>query len=235
MAWEEALNAYANLGYRNFEVFTSWAQSAVDLTHSPDIYRSQAKQYGMRLTSMHLPPVTEDIEASVARIVAAARFARDLGANVVLYKAATRPLYIEGAGPFLDGIAEVGVIPVLQNHAGTALSTPADFREVIDGIGDDRMKTLLEVGHFHTVGISWQEGYDLLGDSIRLVHIKDQIGSQSVPFGTGEIDLPGLFSHMNKAGYTGRYVVEMEVEDRENTLRYLGEALAYLEAYAEVL
>ena len=40
---------------------------------------------------------------------------------------------------------------------------------------------------------------------------------------------------MHTAGYAGRYVVEMEVADRENTLRYLGEVWEYLEAYAEVL
>ena len=60
----------------------------------------------------------------------------------------------------------------------------------------------------------------------RWLHIKDQVASQSVPFGTGEIDLPGLFAHMDAAGYTGRYVVEMEVEDKENTLTYLEQALA---------
>lgn len=46
------------------------------------------------------------------------------------------------------------------------------------------------------VGGLWAEGFDLLGESIALVHVKDQVGPQSVPFGTGEVDLPGLFAHM---------------------------------------
>lgn len=104
---------------------------------------------------------------------------------------------------------------------------------MLDGIGDPRMKTLLEAGHFHSVGVSWREGYDLLRDTIALVHIKDQVGRQSVPFGTGEVDLPGLFRWMRSVGYTGDYVVEMEVADPENTLRYLADALAYLRTYCQ--
>lgn len=235
MTWDEALNAYATLGYKNFEVFTSWAHSAVDLERPPRSYRESARKYGMALTSMHLPPVTEAFQASLDLAITAAGFAQSIGAEVVLYKAATRELYIRGARPFLDAIEGLSITPVLQNHAGTALSTPDDFREVIAGINDSRMKTLLEVGQFHTVGVSWRQGWDLLGDSIVLVHIKDQIGAQSVPFGTGEIDLPGLLDHLRSAGYTGRYVVEMEVEDRENTLRYLGEALEYMKGYRALL
>ena len=49
-----------------------------------------------------------------------------------------------------------------------------------------------------------------------------------MPFGTGEIDLVGLFEHMRSVGYDGDYVVEMEVADKENTLRYLAGAVEYL-------
>jgi hypothetical protein len=38
---------------------------------------------------------------------------------------------------------------------------------------------------------------------------------------------------MRSVGYTGDYVVEMEVEDRENTLRYLQDALSYLDAHCQ--
>ena len=235
LGWEGALSAYSKLGYKGFEVFTSWTKSCVDLQADPHLYRSSAASYGMALTSMHLPALNDDLETSVPRAIAAARFADRLGVEIVLYKADTRSLYIKGAPAFLDGIADLPVTPVLQNHAGTVLSTLSDFREVIDGIADYRMKTLLEVGHFHTVGVSWSEGLDLLGESVHLVHIKDQIGPQSVPFGLGEIDLPGLLGHMKSAGYGGRFVVEMEVADPENTIRYLSDALEYLNKHRESL
>jgi len=231
MGLEEVLAAYSEIGFRNFEVFTSWAGSAFDVERGTDEYLRLGRKYGLRFTSFHLPPVTDDLDGSLDRSARAAAFAAELGVEVVLFKATSRQNYIQAAGRYLNATEALGLTPVLQNHAGTAISSLEDFREAIGGIDDPRMRTLLEVGHLHTVGVSWQEGYQLLGDSIALVHIKDQIGKQSVPFGTGEIDLPGLFRHLRSVGYTGRYVVEMEVEDKENTLRYLREALDYLDKY----
>lgn len=98
----------------------------------------------------------------------------------------------------------------------------ADYREVIDGIGDPRMKDLLEVGHFQMAGIPWEEGYELLKGSVALVHVKDMIGSQPVEFGTGEVDLPKLWATMRDAGYTGDFVIEMETEPREKRLELMG-------------
>jgi sugar phosphate isomerase/epimerase len=229
MVRDDVLRAYSGIGYTQFEVFTAWAKSAFDYHKEAAHYREIGARYGMAFPSLHLPPVGEDGDISEA--VTAARFAEELGAEIVLFKATSRPAYIRSAGTFLDAVDDLNVTPVLQNHAGSPIESLADFREVIEGIGDDRMKTLLEVGHFHAVGVSWREGYDLLTESVALVHIKDMLGRQSVPFGTGEIDLPELFKALDAAGYAGRYVVEMEVEDRENTLTYLAEALIYMKKH----
>ncbi len=233
MALNEALKSYAALGYRKFEVFTGWANSRFDLEKPPEFYLNKGRQYGMEFSSMHLPPIEQDIEAGVANAVEATRFAAAIGACVVLFKAATAEGYIRAAPPYLDAIEGLNVTAVLQNHAGTAISTLEDYARVIEGIGDARMKTTLEVGHFHSVGVSWRQGCDLLAETIALVHIKDQIGRQPVPFGTGKIDLPGLFSHMNSAGYTGDFVVEMELRDAENTLECLGQAARYLQEHCQ--
>jgi sugar phosphate isomerase/epimerase len=228
LSLEEALAAYSRLGFLKFEVFTTWVRSAFDIDSGPARYLEAADYYGMRYTSFHLPPIDDDLDASLARAIQAARFAKMVGAGIVIYKATSRANYVRAAQPLLDATEGLSITPVLQNHAGSPISTLEDYREVIDGIGDPRMRSLLEVGHFHSAGVSWREGYELLGDSIALVHIKDQVGAQSVPFGEGEIDLLGLFQHMRSVGYTGDYVVEMEVEDLENTLQYLEEALTYL-------
>lgn len=228
---DEALDAYSRLGYQKFEVFTGWVKSGFDIDCPPEFYRQKGRRYGMRFKSMHLPAIGNDIDGTLAKAVQGARFAEAIGADVVLYKATSRPNYIKAAKRFLDAIEEVGVTPVLQNHAGTAISTLGDFEEVLQGIDDGRMKALLEVGHFHSVGVSWKQGYDLLREKIALIHIKDQVGRQSVPFGMGEIDLPGLFRHMDSVGYAGDYVIEMEVADKEHTLTYLAQAMKYMEGY----
>jgi sugar phosphate isomerase/epimerase len=228
----EALAAYAPIGFRKFELFTSWAHSAVDFRSSPENCRAYGLQNRMTFHSMHLPPIREnDIDATLADAVTATKFAAALGVEVVLYKADTRPAYAKAAGRYLDAVEGIAVVPVVQNHFGTAVSTLADVKEVHEKINDTRMKSLLEVGHFHSAGVPWQTALDYLGDSVALVHIKDQVGTQSVPFGTGEVDLIGLFATLDKSGYTGGYVVEMEVTDRENTLRYLSGAQQYLLHY----
>jgi sugar phosphate isomerase/epimerase len=228
MRLDEALDAYSRIGFTRFEVFTSWVKSAFDIDRDPAEYVERGRRYRMTFASMHLPPVGDDLAGSLDAAVRAARFAEAVGAGVVLFKAASRPNYIRAAGPFLDAIDSVGVTPVLQNHAGSPITSLEDFREVIDGIGDPRMRSLLEVGHFHAVGVDWREAADALGDGIALVHVKDQIQAQSVPFGTGQIDLPALLAHMRSVGYAGDYVVEMEVQDRHNTLRYLSDARRYI-------
>jgi sugar phosphate isomerase/epimerase len=228
---EGALSAYSALGYTKFEVFTSWARSAFDIATDPGPYVALGRRYGMAFTSLHLPPVEEDMAQTLDRAVQAARFAQAVGASVVLFKAVSRPVYIQAARPFLDAIEGLGITPVLQNHYGTPISSLEDFREVLDGIGDLRMKTLLEVGHFHKAGVRWPEGYALLEGRIALVHLKDMIGPTPVPFGAGEVDFAGLFARLKTDGYNGDLVIEMEAEspDREQTLAWLGEGREFVE------
>lgn len=228
MTLEEALAAYSEIGYTQFEVFTSWAKSAVDYHEDPARYVALAERHGMRYTSCHLPLITDEREASLDEAVKAAEFAAALGCEVVIYKAACVENYVACAKPFLDRVDGLGVTTVVQNHANSALATLDDYCDVLDGINDRRLKTLLEVGHFHTMGISWQQGLALLEDTVALVHIRDQVKTQPVPLGQGEIDLPGLFQHLRNVGYGGKYVVEMEVEDKENTLTYMADAIVYL-------
>ena len=227
---ETALGNYSALGFRYFEVFSSWAHSAVDIEKPAEHYRRILQSYGMRASAFQLPPIEEEDDgAMLERAVRGAEFAVGLGAEIVLYRAASRELYIKNAKPFLDRIAHLPVTPVLQNHHGTPISTLEDVAEVTEAIADPRMRHLLEVGHFHSSGVSWRQGFDYLGvEHIAHVHIKDQIGKQSVPYGEGEVDLKGLFACLESAGYKGKYVVEMEVRDPENTIMYLKKAIDYI-------
>ena len=54
------------------------------------------------------------------------------------------------------------------------------------------------------------------------------VGQQSVPYGTGEVDIPGLIEHMSGVGYRGRFVLEMSVVDKENTIRHTQDAFRYM-------
>ena len=231
LSLDEALAAYAELGYRRFEMFTSWCTSAADIHGDPRGPLAVAAEHGFSFCCIHCPPLSEDLDASLAEAAQACRFGALLGCRCAIVKAKTQADFAAGAGRLLDAIDGLPIIPVLQNHRGTAISTLDDFLEVLDAIGDPRMQCLLEVGHFHSVGVSWQEGYAALEGRIRHVHIKDQVVAQSVPFGTGEIDLPGLLERLVADDYQGDVVVEMEVADKANTLGYLGDALRYVKEH----
>jgi sugar phosphate isomerase/epimerase len=227
------MSAYAAMGFRSYEVFTTWVASAFDIDRDPRFYAEKAGGYGLAYASLHLPPVDDGDPRSLERAVNGARFAAALQAPIVLFKAVSREAYVRTARRFLDAVDELPVTPVLQNQYRTPISSLEDFREVLEGIGDSRMKTLLEVGHFHSAGVDWRQGYELLGDTIRLVHIKDKVGMQSVVFGTGEIDYPALFAHMRNVGYTGDFVMEIEAGDRDNTFDMMRQSIAYLERACE--
>jgi sugar phosphate isomerase/epimerase len=234
---EELLPLYAGMGFGKFEAFSHWCASRLDFNADPQPYLDMAARHHMRYTSFHLPPVTTDFDASVEQAIVAARFAQRIGASVVLFKADSRENYIRGARPFLDRIEreQIRVTPVLQNHRGTPITTLDDFRAVIEGIADPRMKALLEVGHFARVGTHWRQGYELLAGRIALVHINDIQGDASVPYGTGIVDFRGLFDQLRADGYAGDIVVELELHTlpQERIVQHLNEAVEYLRPLIE--
>jgi len=225
---EDSLGVFSDIGFRNMELFCRGA-SAPDLHADPEAYRSLAARYGMRISSFHLPNVSADLAGSFEWAVHAARFGQALGAEVALFNADTREILIQALPRFLDRTADLGITIAVQNHPGRALETGTDYRAVFAGVHDDpRLKAVLEVGAFHHFGWHWRQGYDLLGNRIALVHIKDMVGTQSVPYGKGEVDIVGLVRHMAQVGYRGKFLLEMNVVDKENTIPYTRDAFEYM-------
>lgn len=230
---DELLDLYSDIGFQKFELFTAWggasslpADSPVrfpSLTH-PDgdagDLRRQIQSHGLRVTSMHLPYLTEDdFEDSLDHAVTAAHFAAGLGAGVVLYKAMARDLYARGSARFLHAIAELPLTPVIKNHAGAPISTISDFQQVLTAIADDRMGTLLDVGHLVRAGDSPSMALEQLAGTLALVHVNDiDSNGGSVPFGTGTVDFQGLLHRLADMRYSGDIVVELEIDGHADSL-----------------
>lgn len=219
MPQAELFAACQRLGFRNYEAFSHWAACRHEWTLDPAAVRQTAADYGLTITSYHLPPISDDVEASLANAIAAARFASKLGDDVkVLFKANSRDLFAQVGKRFLDALDEesIAVTPVLQNHKGSAITTLEDYREVLESIDDPRMKCILEVGHFQRIGVDWRTGWDLLGDRIALFHVNDIRDGDSVPIGEGDVDFAGLLSHIKQTGHSGKIVVELELATRKD-------------------
>jgi sugar phosphate isomerase/epimerase len=67
-----------------------------------------------------------------------------------------------------------------------------------------------------------------MGTRVFHVHLKDHIGSQSMALGAGQTDNAAVLRALKDVGFEGHLSVEMEVDDRENALRYVQESLPYL-------
>jgi sugar phosphate isomerase/epimerase len=216
---KKVLSACRELGFSKFEGFTEWSASKLDWRGDPAISRQRAESMNLRFTSFHLPTVGHEIDEGLANALTAARFSAGLGANIVLFKAASLEIYARTIPRFLDALdeANLGLTPVLQNHFGTAISTLEDYKRALASVADDpRMKAILEVGHFQRAGVSWERGWDYLGDRVALIHLNEIRAGQSVLFGAGEVDFPGLMRRVKSSGYPGDMVVELELPNRES-------------------
>lgn len=227
---EDVLSLCASVGLKKFEAMTSWAKASFDIDRDPQYYLDLGHKYDLRFTSLHLPPVDDDQPASLERAIKGARFAQALGVEVIIFKATSRANYVQSARSLLDAVEGLGLTTVITNHANSPISSLDEYREVLDGVNDARLKALLEVGHFHKVGISWRDGYDLLGDRVALVHIKDMAGDQPVPYGEGEVDFEALFRHMQSVGYTGDYVFELEKVPPDQVAQLMQDGIAHIRA-----
>jgi len=235
---EKVLESCRDLGFQKFEGFSEWATSRLDWRGDPADPRKHAESMGLRFTSFHLPTIREDLEAGLENALTAAHYAAGLGAKIVLFKAASLEIFPKVTTKFLDALdkAGLGLTPVIQNHKGSAISTPDDYQKVFESTGHDpRLKAVLEVGHFQRVGIPWKQGWDCLGDRVALIHINEIREGESVLFGTGEVDFRGLIKHIKTSGYTGNIVVELELSGRESnpqpTIDGVRRAVSLLESF----
>lgn len=236
MPKDDLFVALEKLGFTKYEAFCVWTQCRHEWTGDAEAERKLAARHGLAITSYHLPVIKrDDVEGTFASALAAARYASRLGARIVLLKAADRELFGAVGGRFLDAVEQerLGLTTALQNHAGSAISTVQDYRDVFARLDHDpRLKAVLEVGHFRRVGVSWREGWDALGDRIALIHVNEIRGGKSVPYGTGEVDFDGLLAQVKRSTYAGDIVVELELEDHgtapEKTIEGLAQAVALL-------
>jgi sugar phosphate isomerase/epimerase len=225
---EDVLASFSSMGYRLFEAWLSGRGSALDMSKGADHYVRVAQRYGIKFCSLHMRTLETASPEGVARAVEEALFAEALGARVLTFTCATKQAYIDAARKVLAGIEGHDLTLVIQVHEGRAIGTMDDLTEVLDAVGDERLKVQHEVGTFHALGTSWDKVIDRFGLRIGLVHIKDMVGDQSVALGAGEVDVPGIFRRMRALGYPGYYVIEIQNKDQENTGRYFREAVQFL-------
>ena len=125
-------------------------------------------------------------------------------------------------------IADMPVKVALEPHVGSQFQDETDYEKILGDITTEQLGITIDTGHFHEVGVDWKALIRKYPNRIYNVHVKDHVGSQSVPIGRGEIDMAGLIHELRAIDYRGPLAVELEVEDSENLPLYVSAAYQYL-------
>ena len=146
-----------------------------------------------------------------------------------------RPRIDGGLEPTIAGIK--ALLPLIENkpaklalepHFGSQIQNIEDYDAIFDQVESPQVGITLDSGHFHSAGVDWMRLIHRYPDRIYNFHVKDHVGPQSVPLGTGEIDLRGYIEELHSIGFEGALAVELEVVDPENLPRYCADAFIYL-------
>ena len=242
---DNALKLFASAGYRYFEAFVTWTGAQLDV-HKVDREEVKRKlaQYDLRLSSLNIENfVAEDEGKFQERLERQKRnihWAIELGCEKINFKGGRRTeedmrALIRGAKELASYCENLPVELCLANHYGNRIEQIEDLDRIFSRIDHPKVGILIDIGHYHSSQVDIPTLIRKYADKIKLVHTKDQIGSQSVPFGEGEIDNSGLLGLLCEVGYDGFVVVEIEVEDKENTPGYIKESRDYLQDILGIL
>jgi len=242
---DDALTLFASAGYKYFETFTTWTGGQLDVQKvDKDEVKRKLARYGPKLSSLNIENFgAEDgtvFQERLERQKHNIRWAIELGCGRINFKGGKRTK--EDMSALIRGAQELAVycedLPVelcLANHHGNRIEGIEDLDQIFSEIDHPKVGVVVDIGHYHSAGVDIPDLIEKHINKIKLVHTKDQIGSKSVPFGQGEIDNPGLLKLLHDLGYDGFLVVEIEVEDKENTPKYIREARTYLQGILDTL
>lgn len=198
-----------------------------------------------RAAEVGLKGLTEVYASAIATdsVEAAERSVEDLLLNVEASVKLKCPLVVFSGGKRTPGglentlaglrkllrlIADMPVKVALEPHVGSQFQNETDYEEIFGNITTEQLGITIDTGHFHEAGVDWKALIRKYPDRIYNVHVKDHVGSQSVPIGQGEIDMPGLIRELRAINYRGPLAVELEVKDPENLPLYVSDAYQYL-------
>lgn len=178
--------------------------------------------------------------ASALHLRRAIHATKALGIGKLVITAAPRT--DDGLGHVIAGLREVaadlretGVELCLENHYKSQFQFPDDYAALMEALADTPIGITFDTGHFHSSGVDSMSFMKTFAERIRHVHLKDHIGTNAVPLGKGEIDLPRIIGGLKAIGYDGFISIEME-SNIHNSLELQGNALFHPEhAHEHVL
>ena len=112
----------------------------------------------------------------------------------------------------------------LEPHHGNIIEQMEDYERIFSEIDHPLIGICVDTGHFHSAKVDTVGLIRKFSDKIYDVHLKDHIGTQSVPIRHGEVDLEAIFGALKEIDYKSSITLELEVKDVENAPKYVEEA-----------
>lgn len=236
--WPEILDVIARHGWKNVELVAipGWMHVDIVQTGAKDIV-SEMEKRGLRLQALHTGalsgagPLGPIYELSYMR--GAVNVLEQAGADQLVFTGGPRErskledlvAALEQLAPDLD---RASVKLGLENHYTNRIETIEDYDFIFSKIDHPQIGVTADFGHFHSSGVDTAALLRKFADKLFHVHIKDHVGTVSMPFGQGDVDIPSLLRILKEIGYGRAISAELEVEDRENLDQYAAEARVYL-------
>ncbi len=143
-------------------------------------------------------------------------------------------------------VAGEGVALGYHNHMNSLSEKPDDCRRLLDALNGGKCRLILDTGHLKQGGSDPVKIFADYGGHLLFPHFKDhyagppkkvaQSGGRErdvwfCELGLGDVDFPGVIAQMNKHGYRGWIVVELDVYIKTRTERESAElSMKYLRA-----
>lgn len=116
----------------------------------------------------------------------------------------------------------------VEVHLETSLS-PKVFAGLLERCPHPLVKANYDSGNSASLGYNVSEEFAAYGHRIGSVHIKDRkVGGGTVPLGTGDADLPGLFRGLAALNYGGDYVLQIARSEPGRELTWITENLSWV-------
>ena len=114
-------------------------------------------------------------------------------------------------------LEETGIQPAYHNHIHQLGETPDEIDIILNEMDTRYIKLLLDVAHYHQGGGVPAKAVLKYRDILYATHIKDtrpdsenSSGYRFVELGQGKVDFPAIFKNLNKIGFKGWNIIELD-------------------------
>jgi inosose dehydratase len=176
----------------------------------------------------------------IATHVSHAQFVKDAGGLYLQvldalksYPRTATPEECKRLGKFLTEVgkrtADIGIPLGYHNHLNTLSQIPANLDLILENADPKYVKLELDTAHIVAGGGDPAKAIERYHDRLLFLHLKDVVDIpadtakakypfQFVELGRGRVDLPGVFAALDKVGFKGWAVVELDrVPDASRT------------------